>query len=185
MAAPPISGCRLRARGGGPWNTPPCSDASRSSRARGGGPKAAAWVYGSFGSSLRTRGWSDHERGRHLYDRVVPAPAGVVPGTARPAAPCTCRPPHVGGGPDAFGTQLLTGPSSPRTRGLAPCPSTCFPRPVGRPRARGGGPELWEANVPLVEWSPRSRVVRCSGCRRSRTDRRPARGVVPRKATRP
>ena len=91
---------------------------------------------------------------------VVPARAGVIQARPSCVSMTMSRPRPRGGHPDAFGTQLLTGPSSPPARGssavrvvpvagrrVVPARAGVIPmrhpRPAGswgRPRPRGGHP---------------------------------------------
>jgi hypothetical protein len=129
-------------------------------RARRGGPIKLDGEASKVESSPHAREWSLPVQTARVPRLVVPAHAGVVPTRSgrptgrwsRPWARGVVRgsrgwdrrllmvvPPRAGDGPDAFGTQLLTGALSPRAGGG---PDVVFMETtqVTSPRARGDGP---------------------------------------------
>jgi hypothetical protein len=94
----------------------------RAPRARGDGPVRPTRIGWSATCSPRPRGWSRAAHGHRVGQRVLPAPAGMVP---------------------TFRTSWRTSSGSPCTRGGGPvrewpadCARSCLslPRPWGRPR---------------------------------------------------
>ena len=73
--------------------------AERRPRACGGGPTRVTPMSRSSSSSPRLRGWSLHHHRLGLPQRVVPAPAGVVPSRGWRPRRRSCRPRACGGGP--------------------------------------------------------------------------------------
>ncbi len=157
---------------------PPAGPPSRSGpRARGGGPGSGLLARHLVGWSPRTRGWSHLLAAVCQRRAVVPAHAGVVPGSGTRPAGCRSGPRARGGGPQPPGTSRAAGRWSPRTRGwsrepletrttggVVPAHAGVVPRSGGRctpglggPRARGGGPLLEVDDHQGVRWSPRTR----------------------------
>ena len=128
-------------------------------------------------SSPRTRGSSVAGLPHRPHPDVVPAHAGVIPGTARMQWVLHCRPRARGGHPRRLPSPARPPPSSPRTRGSSPHPvadqrgGVVVPAHAGviprawpcrcgrgrRPRARGGHPGTSTTWSPTSASSPRTR----------------------------
>ena len=173
---------------------PPPPRSTRRPRARGGGPHARARLVELAQSSPRPRGWSPQDRRPQADDRVVPAPAGVVPRRRHPVRHPGRRPRARGGGPCPGSRAVAASASSPRPRGwsrvvvaeqlgegVVPAPAGVVPTscarpcaPRGRPRARGGGPAGRDDHQQGAGSSPRPRGWSPARCTRGGTV-----GVVP------
>ena len=156
----PASGRRRRSATGRP-------------RARGGGPPSPRGGGRERLSSPRPRGWSPPLQAGAESQRVVPAPAGVVPRTARASPARSGRPRARGGGP---GEAVIVYPedvSSPRPRGWSlpdrwpPRSGQVVPAPAGVVPSRSTGACAWRSVVPapagVVPGRPRRAARR--GCR--------------------
>ena len=120
-------------------------------RASGGGPGPYWDVQVIEKCSPRQRGWSRAEHRR----RVLPAPAGVVPGRTTRSAESPRAPRASGGGPGRAREREFTTLCSPRQRGWVlrtPCRSWPW---AGAPRASGGGPRPPYYRPPSGPCSPR------------------------------
>ncbi len=174
-----------------PRSGPTTSSAARRPRASGCSVSVFAW-WTRRRSSPRPRGLLGRRRRVHPGADVVPAPAGVVRGTAQSPTASMCRP-HACGGCSSVVTHIhRLYRSSPRPRGLLddellglgrgtvvrrgllPASPGPGPGPARRPRARGGC-SLVPAPVKAVERSS----PRPWGLPGGLTVRRPARPVVP------
>ena len=146
-------------------------------RARGDGPFDAAHCGDDRHCSPRTRGWSLRCRPHGRHPALLPAHAGMVPGSANiPSDFCTA-PRARGDGPDRLIAPIRQTPCSPRTRGWSPsvrC-ATALPKllpahagmvPVvnstngeraAAPRARGDGPRSCSSTAACSSCSPRTR----------------------------
>ncbi len=129
-------------------------------RTCGGGPAGTVAGTAMYGWSPHMRGWSLWESVVVEVDVVVPAHAGVVPGSARPGCPSrrglrtcgggpravrsarlvTVRSPHMRGWPPRPDRQGPPGRVVPAHAGVAPRPDGPGTRGGGGPRACGGGP---------------------------------------------
>ncbi len=160
-----------------PGRRRPARRGFRAPRARGGGPVPRARRQMPDACSPRTRGWSQPHEPEGKESFVLPAHAGVVPGSSRVAGQRTSAPRARGGGPVRASAPARTCPCSPRTRGWSrvrllradavdvlpahagvvptpgrsPAPCTCAPR------ARGGGPYVAGVAGWSIECSPRTR----------------------------
>ncbi len=173
----PGPGRRPRARGGGPAGSAEAPRWVRRPRARGGGPSSGNSIWLLSWSSPRSRGWSRSPPRSMPPILVVPALAGVVPHRTASENTSASRPRARGGGPALIGAAPQLGVSSPRSRGwslpgyawddkaaVVPALAGVVPRPqihrvgpVGRPRARGGGPTPVRTTHDSCGSSPRSR----------------------------
>ncbi len=105
---------------------------------------------------------------------MVPAHAGVVPGTCLRRRRRRGGPRARGGGPTSIGPPAAVQRVVPAHAGVVPCSgSTALPW-SGGPRARGGGPDEVRRLLGLGGWSPRTRGWSLQAPRE-----RPLRGVVP------
>ncbi len=123
-------------------------------RARWAGPVKIDVADSGAKSSPRTRGWSVVAAVRGGAAHVVPAHAGLVPGSRRPAGRYRCLPRARGAGPRSPVRMSVSDGSSPRTRGWSHAA-------VRRRHVTAVVP----AHAGLV---PRRRRPRRSGCRRPR-----------------
>ena len=150
----------------------------RRPRARGGGPTSGSTAPPCIWSSPRPRGWSRAGVPRGAAGRVVPAPAGVVPGCRARRRPRPGRPRARGGGPHQVPAVGAAGGVVPAPAGVVPAvpsPSEMFsessPRPRGWslgvdfggggdtvvPAPAGGGPRRQRTWWSLRASSPRPR----------------------------
>ncbi len=149
----------------------------RAPRARGDGPREPFDWAAALECSPRTRGWSPPGEDPVTAIWVLPAHAGVVPGTRDRQPSLDGAPRARGGGPVPGKGHFFEEECSPRTRGwsrgvAAPgTPRAVLPAHAGvvprrlragtrarrAPRARGGGPNGTGAATDRFKCSPRTR----------------------------
>ena len=160
-----------------PGVTPSCGRWHAAPRARGDGPSTDPDAGSLNLCSPRTRGWSRHGghtcRGRDL----LPAHAGMVPGTVTSARECGAAPRARGDGPRHGPSSSTKQSCSPRTRGwsrrtphahaglcllpahagMVPCGGRAVAASGPAPRARGDGPVRTPSPTRSRCCSPRTR----------------------------
>ncbi len=153
----------------------------RWSPVRAGAPRACGDgpYRGSVGSvhamcSPRLRGWSLVGHRRLRGGRVLPAPAGMVPGRRTPPAASGRAPRACGDGPVTRGSPLATRGVLPAPAGMVPRPGTGSPDPECAPHACGDGPEAIQRGLHARGCSPRLR-----GWSRDPAEHAPGAGVLP------
>jgi hypothetical protein len=121
-------------------------DAGSAPRACGDGPSATSGSSYVTVCSPRPRGWFRLPRKAFVQAAVFP-PAGMVPGTVRPARRA-CRAPRArGDGPSPTRRSAAAWECSPRPAGMVPTTGTRAPSTPSAPRARGDGPQFQLTNV--------------------------------------
>ena len=126
-------------------------------RARGDGPATTSARLGVDVCSPRTRGWSHPCRLRRSRRHVLPAHAGMVPGT-RKVRRLRCGAPRArGDGPPRGRAWRAGAPCSPRTRGWSRPGRRSPMTDQSAPRARGDGPSSSRSRRKWRKCSPRTR----------------------------
>ncbi len=106
--------------------------------------------------SPRVRGWSLPRLRRVRRVRVVPARAGVVPGSTSARRTRSRGPRACGGGPPGT-LPDRSHPAVPAHAGVVPARHEHLAEGSGGPRTRGGGPALEDHHPVRRTWSPRTR----------------------------
>jgi hypothetical protein len=130
--------------------------AHRAPRARGGGRTPSAGRCTSHPCSPRSRGWSPVVHGLLVLGRVLPALAGVIPGSCRRPVRRSRAPRARGDGPPAPPVRYASTTCSPRTRGGPPPATLSAITYWWSPRSRGG-PAKSCSPIWVFSCSPRSR----------------------------
>ncbi len=126
-------------------------------RARGDGPTITTAKLAAGSCSPRPRGWSPSRVGHQRGDRLLPAPAGMVPSPgARFDRPSSCSPRPRGwsrAGADSVDSQYLL----PAPAGMVPAALPPAGSRKSAPRARGDGPARLYSALAASSCSPRPR----------------------------
>ncbi len=126
-------------------------------RARGDGPRYLEGAECGASCSPRTRGWSLRLFADSVTESVLPAHAGMVPGSTRGWKRRRCAPRARGDGPRGRLTTTYQGHVLPAHAGMVPVPGS-GPSMRGRaPRARGDGPQPGRFKALFLVCSPRTR----------------------------
>ncbi len=146
-------------------------------RASGDGPASQDLAVAQTECSPRERGWSRGLEQVQYRRRVLPARAGMVPGSPSPRPRCLCAPRASGDGPRDDTTQCGLESCSPRERGwsrthhterrlkrvlparagMVPSRPGVYPGSTRAPRASGDGPSNGLSGIVNSECSPRER----------------------------